>query len=213
MNISLHNLVPGYLPDDVIEASGVWNQEHELKRGERIGVCGPSGRGKSTLMKILCGLQRDYAGTLFYGGEAMDQQGIGTWPGLRKGHISTVLQDFFLFEDANGYVNLDLLPVLAPDVTRDRVEDWVQRLGLIDLMKREVATWSQGQKQRLALLRALAAPSDWLLLDEPFSHLDSGTQQVTAALISEVCDERGSGWVVSHLEAEPEIACDRGLKV
>ena len=211
--MSLHHIIPGYLDPSVIKESGVWDSTLLWPPGGRISVFGPSGRGKSTLIKILSGMEHGYTGELKLGGRSIPRGTVSPWPRLRSQSLSLVLQSFELFPDANGMENLSLLPAWDHNVSAETVDAWSRKLGLHSLLGRPVRTWSQGQQQRLTILRALVAPSQWLLLDEPFSHLDPASRDAAAELILNVCTQRGTGWILTHLKPEPELPCTEFLRI
>lgn len=213
MRIHLQELAPDYLGDAVTASSQVWRESLSWDPGTRVGIQGPSGRGKSSLIRILCGLERHYRGSLCYGDREMRPDRVAPWPEIRRTGVAALLQQFHLMPDDTGRENLLLVPLRAEDATDQAVAAWAERLEIHDLLGRPVRTWSQGQQQRLALLRALISPVHWLLLDEPFSHLDSRTREAAVALICELADQRGTGWVITHLEAEPELPCTVRLQV
>ena len=133
----------------------------------------PSGWGKTTLLRVLMGLETPTSGSV---------QGVG--------RVSAVFQEDRLCPQLNAVQNVALvLPGLEIQY-KEQIETCFQQLGLDSTaFVLPARTLSGGQKRRVALLRALLAPSDTLLLDEPFTGMDPETLQIAAALIR----ERGGG--------------------
>ena len=212
-DLTLKALRPTYLDEAVCAASCCWGETLTWKEGARVGVQGPSGQGKSTLIRILCGIETAYTGSFAYGSTEVVRGRVASWPRLRSQVVSVVLQDLRLVPEWSGEENLRLVPVWADGVDRATINDWSERLEIQELLGRAVETWSKGQAQRLAILRALISPARWLLLDEPFSHLDALRTREAVTLIEDVSEARGQGWVVTHLDADPELPCEQVVQV
>ena len=157
----------------------------------------PSGWGKTTLLRILMGLERPTAGQV---------QGVG--------RVAAVFQEDRLCPQLNAVQNVALVLPGAETQYKEQITADFQLLGMdaaaLDLPARKL---SGGQKRRTALLRALWAPSDTLLLDEPFTGMDPDTLQRAAALLRQRCADkpvllathdreaiRALGWPVIELE-------------
>lgn len=148
-------------------------EDLDLTLAEPAVLWAPSGWGKTTLLRVLMGLETPTSGSV---------QGVG--------RVSAVFQEDRLCPQLNAVQNVALvLPGLETQY-KEQIETCLQQLGLdstaLVLPARKL---SGGQKRRVALLRALLAPSDTLLLDEPFTGMDPETLQKAAALIR----ERGGG--------------------
>ena len=127
-------------------------------------IMGPSGCGKSTLGNILLGLlPPDY----------------GTVKGLNGKRLAAVFQEDRLCENRSALSNIRL--VCPPAVTRDEIEQALIETGLKDALSKPVSALSGGMRRRTAILRALFAPSDFILMDEPFKGLDKDTKELLLA--------------------------------
>ena len=139
----------------------------EVEPGTIVALLGPSGCGKTTLLRILAGLERPDAGTVVVGG-----RDITSVPPERR-NVGMVFQDWALFPHMTVERNVGYgIPKRDPD-RRQRIDDALALVGLTGLGDRLPATLSGGQQQRVALARALAPRPSVLLLDEPFSNLDT----------------------------------------
>ena len=131
-----------------------------LQAGTITGLMAPSGSGKTTLLRILMGLDRPQRGEI---------------TGLDGLRVSAVFQEDRLCENLNAAANIRLV---TPTLTLETVEASLQAVGLGDSSRQPVRELSGGQKRRVAILRALLAQYDLLLLDEPVRGLDAATKQV-----------------------------------
>ncbi len=136
-------------------------------------VMAPSGAGKTTLLRILLGL------------EAADS---GTVTGAEAWRWAAVFQEDRLLEHLDALGNLRF--VLGPDLDGSGAEDLLEELGLGDVGGKAVREYSGGMKRRLALARALLAPSDALALDEPFTGLDGENQARAVACVLRAASEK-----------------------
>lgn len=213
MRIELQQIRPNFLGAEAIRTSEVWNTTLAFNTSEKIVLWGPSGQGKSTFLRILYGLEIDYEGSLVFDEERLSGGDYRRWPGIRAEKLSLVSQDFRLFEGTSGWDNLKLLPQWAPNIDKTTIEGWAKTLGIETLLNRFPSTWSKGQQQRFTLLRAIVSPFDWILLDEPVSHLDPESAAQSLALMQSVCADRRAGWLVTQQTDDPGLVPDRIFRV
>ena len=156
---------------------------HVFPAGRTTVVMGPSGRGKTTLLRLLLGLEPPDKGTI---------------KGLEGARLSAVFQEDRLCERISAAANLRLV---QPRLTRGAAEDLLARMGLGEAARQPAGELSGGMKRRVALLRALAADYDALLADEPFQGLDADTKAGAMAFFRERTAGR-TVLLVTHDEAE-----------
>jgi ABC-2 type transport system ATP-binding protein len=174
----------------------------EVAAGEVHGFLGPNGAGKSTAIRVLLGLLRADAGeTRLLGGDP--------WRDAATLHrrLAYVPGDVSLWPNLSGGECLDLLGRLRGGLDPARRDALVQRFGL-DLTKRG-RSYSKGNRQKVALVAALAADVELLLLDEPTSGLDPLMEAEFQACVREFRDAGGTVLLSSHILAEVESLCDR----
>ena len=188
MLIELNKVVPNPLPDKIIKTSEIWNLHLRIEPQSKILISAQSGMGKSTLLHLIYGLRQDYTGQLLIEGQPVKQFTFVQWEQWRRRSISLVFQDLRLFPHLSAHENLELIPDINPSAPS--VEEMVNRLGLEPHLQQPVSTLSHGQRQRIAIIRALRKPFRLLLLDEPFSHLDESNQNLASELIKEVVEQR-----------------------
>ena len=201
MQLSLQGVVPLPLLDKMNNyQSGLWKGTLSFKKGEYIFIQAPSGTGKTTLVHILYGLRKDFEGNVTWDTTAMSNAGNEALAQLRTNNISIIFQDMRLFPELTAWENIDIKRKLINTVTTEQANEWLDRLGLKDKKKSLAATMSYGEQQRVAIVRALMQPFEWLLMDEPFSHLDHANTTKAIALIGEVVKQHNAGMILADLD-------------
>ncbi len=211
--LTLHDVVPAPIRGRISADSDVWGTTLEIQRGEACQVVAPSGRGKSTLMHVLYGLRTDYSGTVRIDGDDVAEFDRNTWADVRQRRIAIVFQDLGLFLHLTGAENIRVKTALRSSVTDDDVGAMCDRLGIAGILDQPCAHMSYGERQRVAIARALTQPFEWLLLDEPFSHLDPANIALACELVREACETRGAGCLVASLDADDRLAYDRKVRL
>ena len=179
----------------------------EVTAGEIVALLGPSGCGKTTLLRTIAGLERQQAGTVRLGDRILDDGTRFVPPERRR--IGMVFQDGALFP------HLDVGQNVAYGLPRaerrsSRVADTLELVGLADMVDRMPGSLSGGQQQRVALARALAPRPGVLLLDEPFSSLDTSLRVQVRNEIHHLLLELGVTTVfVTHDQEEAFVLGDR----
>lgn len=143
------------------------NLSFAIQKGDRVAICGKNGSGKSTLVKVLCGLLKDYKGSLILNGKALSGYAMDEW---RK-QIAYAEQDPYLFS-GSGKDNIRLGNLTA---SNEQVEELLDVLNIGYLSEKQIsmkAELSGGEKQKISIARALLKDTPILILDEPTNHLD-----------------------------------------
>src|SRR5690625_2399133 len=165
MSVVLQNLTKRFGP-----VTAVRDLSMQLEKSESVAILGRSGCGKSTVLRLVAGLERPDEGQVFISG-----RNVTSVPADRRG-VGMVFQDYALFPHLNVQQNVDF-GLREQGWTRaeanHRTAELLELVGLAGLEKRKVDALSGGQQQRVALARALAPRPELLLLDEPFSNLDT----------------------------------------
>lgn len=170
-----------------------------LQKGESLALLGPSGGGKTTLLRLVMGFIAPTDGTLSWGGAQFSGPGSIRVPTERR-RFGMVFQEAALFPHLNVTENVAFgLNRLDRTARKARTEEWLLRLGLEALRRRPVQALSGGERQRVALARAFAAQPELLLLDEPFSNLDRLVRtELLDALRTVLNDTRTTSILVTH---------------
>ena len=173
---------------------------------EIVALLGPSGSGKSSLLRCIAGVQSPDSGTIMWAGED-----IAPVPAHRR-RIGLVFQDPLLFphRDVAGNVGFGL----PPEGRAQRVAELLELVGLPGFEHRDVATLSGGEAQRIALARALAPRPRLLLLDEPFGALDRDLRDRLAVDVRALLRDQGTPAVhVTHDREEADLIADRIVRL
>ena len=149
-----------------------------IRRGEFTAIVGPSGSGKTTLLNILCGLDLPSSGEIRISGRPLSELSGSGLARFRRDHIGLVFQAYNLIPVLTVMENIEyvmLLQGLSVRERKDRVRDFLTRIGLEGKEKRFPSELSGGQQQRVAIARAMVSQPDIILADEPTANLDSET--------------------------------------
>ncbi len=202
MIISFSDVVPAFLAGTTNLNSEVWGNSFTLPAGKGVLVKAQSGKGKTTFLSYLFGSRKGYAGSIAFEGKDIKSFDLDHWSALRQQHLSMVIQDLRLFENLSVRENLSLKLNLHKPPGMNEAEQMLKQLGVGEFMDRECRTLSLGQQQRVAIVRSLCQPFSWLLMDEPFSHLDEQNTALAMQLIKERCAANGAGYIISSLGSE-----------
>ncbi len=172
-----------------------------VEAGTKLGIRGPSGAGKSTLLNALSGLL-DVEGRVTWGETALSALPAGARAAFRAKHLGLIFQDFLLFEELSSGANAGLAALFSPArdraATRHTAQDHLDRLG-VPQGDRSVASFSGGERQRVAVARALASDPAVLLADEPTAALDRATADRLIADLVALSTQGGKTFIaVSH---------------
>ena len=185
-----------------------------VTRGETVGLVGPSGSGKSSLLMLMGGLERATGGSVMALGHDLTAMGEDALARFRRGNMGVVFQSFHLIPTMTALENVALPMELAG--TRDayaRATAELQAVGLGPRINHYPAQMSGGEQQRVALARAAAPRPAILLADEPTGNLDGVNGQAIMDLLFGLRDRHGATLVlVTHA---PELAarCDRVIRL
>ncbi|WP_254424734.1 ATP-binding cassette domain-containing protein [Capnocytophaga sp. oral taxon 878] len=208
MNIKLENIKPTYMSGEEISSSDIYLQRGvEFEQGQRYLIRAQSGQGKTSLLNFIYGASFQYDGTITYDGH-FDKKEV---QGYRIDTLSYVYQDLKLFPTLTAFENIELKNSLTGYKTEAEIKALIDRVGLGHKCDTLVQTLSLGQRQRIALIRALCQPFKFLLLDEPFSHLDEVNTAILVDIIEEELKDRGAGLLVTSLGGNEYFRYDKKL--
>lgn len=189
------------------------NVSIELSKGQVLAVVGPSGGGKSTLLRVLAGLERPKAGMITINGKKVYDK--HTFVNPEKRGVGMLFQDYALFPHMTVKKNIEY--GISNLRTSDRKERVIEVLKLVNLggyEGRYPHELSGGQQQRIALARALAPRPDVLLLDEPFSNLDSHLLERVREELFEIVRRVGITTVmVTHNPEDAQTQADKVVRI
>lgn len=185
-----------------------------VKQGESVGLVGPSGSGKSSLLMLMGGLERATSGQVHALGQDLTAMGEDQLARFRRGNMGIVFQSFHLIPTLTAHENVALpLEIAGQADARGRAKAELAAMGLGGRLGHYPAELSGGEQQRVALARASVVRPTILLADEPTGNLDSATGAAIMELLFGLRDRHGATLVlVTHA---PELAgrCDRVVRM
>lgn len=213
MTIELDHIIPIPLKDRFKDRpSDIWNHFLQIDSTEFIKVKAPSGTGKTTLIHILYKLRNDYEGNVLINSNPLRDIKEDKLADLRQSGISVVFQDLRLFPNLTARENIELNRVLQkPFYGPEKIDMMAEELGISHILEQSARLCSYGEQQRVAIIRALMQPFEWLIMDEPFSHLDHANTRIAASLITKECSNRKAGFLITDLDEDSHFDYSRKL--
>lgn len=193
--------------------SEVWRQELIFSKNTLTLVEAASGKGKSTFCSYILGYRHDYSGQIFFDGSDIRQFNTRDWTMVRTSQVSMLFQELRLFPELTALENVLIKNRLTDYKSKEEILRWFDRLGIADKCNVRVGQMSFGQQQRVALMRALAQPFDFIVADEPISHLDDDNSAVMARLMMEEAHRQGAGVIVTSIGKHMQLEYDRVLRL
>ena len=211
--IELHKVLPKVFAGREDDNSEVWLREVTLERGKHYLISAESGTGKSSLCSYLYGFRTDYTGSIAFDGADIRHLGVNEWCRLRSRHIAYLPQELRLFPELTAMENVELANRLNGFKTRQQILQLFEQLGIADKTDSPVARLSIGQQQRVAIIRTLCQPCDFILLDEPVSHLDTANNRIVAEMVTAEALAQGAGIISTSVGNNVLIAVDKEFKL
>lgn len=176
-----------------------------IGKGEVVSITGPSGAGKTTLLQIMGSLDKPDGGHVFYNGQDITRMGEKELSAFRCRHIGFVFQFHQLLPEFTALENITIPMLIAGQGMRQanaRAKELLEMLGLTDRAEHKPSELSGGEKQRIAVARALANQPDVILADEPSGSLDTKNKEELHKLFFNLRDRLGQTFViVTHEES------------
>ncbi len=213
MDIYFENVMPHPLASIKHASDSIWGNKTHLKSGKKILLNASSGKGKSTFSMTVFGVRSDYEGTIRYNDKDIKTLSVDEWVEIRQTKISTVFQDLQLFHNLTVKENLLLKNSLTDFKTEAEIRQLIDGFGIDFKWNERCGLLSMGQQQRVAIVRALCQPFEWIILDEPFSHLDENNSRKCLEVIATECDNQKAGFVLTSLDDDNRFAYDYELKL
>ncbi|MGM0445885.1 MAG: ABC transporter ATP-binding protein [Bacillota bacterium] len=169
-----------------------------IKNGKTLSILGESGSGKSTILRLIAGLEKPSKGKILIDGEIMNGNNTFIPPEKRK--VGMVFQDYALFPHMSVYENINFgISDLPKDIRKNKITDTLKLVELLEFKDKYPHQISGGQQQRTALARAIVTEPKILLLDEPFSNLDTNLKHNIRNKLSKIISKINiTTIIVSH---------------
>ena len=211
--IVFRNVLPQVFANRTDLQSDVWQCEVSFERGHLYLVEAASGQGKSTFCSYVVGYRNDYTGQVMFDDTDTRRMKLSQWTEMRKSHISHLFQELRLFPELTAMENVEIKNKLTGFKSRRQIEQWFEMLGIADKMDAKIGRMSFGQQQRVALIRSLVQPFDFLLADEPISHLDDDNSRIMGEIMMQEAKSQGAGVIVTSIGKHIDLNYERVLKL
>lgn len=176
----------------------------DVRAGEVFGFLGPNGSGKTTTIRMLTSLIRPTAGEVLICGDDLVRH-----PERALRHVGSIVENPEMYDFMTGWENLEHFARMQKGITRQRIAEVTEIVGLTQRIHDKVKTYSLGMRQRLGIAQALLNRPKLLILDEPTNGLDPLGIKELRAFIRNLADEGMALFISSHLLSEIQLMCDR----
>ncbi len=213
MEFTLNHIIPHPLNDLSFNKESVWDNELSISSNQSYIIKANSGKGKSTFISLLYGLRSDFNGELKINNKNSKSLTIKEWSELRTNKLSIVFQDMRLFDDLPLWDNLMVKNELTKHKSEAQITEYINLLGLDGKQHQLCGTLSLGQQQRVAIIRSLLQPFEFLLMDEPFSHLDETNTKLALDIIKHECNNQQASFLISSLGSNHHLTNVKALTI
>ena len=191
----------------------VWHQDLFFRKGEMYLIEAASGTGKSSLCSYIYGYRNDYQGIINFDETNIKAYSVKQWVDLRKHSLSMLFQDLRIFTELSALENVQLKNNLTGCKKKKEILSFFEQLGIADKINVKAGKLSFGQQQRVAFIRALCQPFDFLFLDEPISHLDDDNSRIMGELIIAEAKAQGAGVIATSIGKHIELPYNHTLQL
>jgi len=212
-SITFHSVLPQVFSRQSDLQSEIWNTDVTFEKGHLYLIEADSGKGKSTFCSYILGYRHDYSGEVRFDDRVSRVFKVKEWVEIRLRHIAFLFQELRLFPELTAYENVKIKNDLTGTKTREEILNWFERLGIADKVDQKVGLMSFGQQQRVAMMRALAQPFDFILADEPISHLDANNSRIMGEIMMEEAKRQGAGVIVTSIGKHMDLNYEKILKL
>ena len=211
--IHLDNVLPEVFAQRDNLSSEVWKQHVTFNKGHLYLVEADSGMGKSTFCSYVIGYRHDYTGRISFDNDDTHEFRMTDWIRIRRRHISHLFQELRLFPELTAYENVEIKNKLTNFKSKKEITDWFDALGIGDKLDAKIGHMSFGQQQRVAMIRDLVQPFDFILADEPISHLDDTNSRAMGDIMMSEAKRQGAGVIVTSIGKHIDLNYEQTLKL
>lgn len=209
----MENILPAVFAGRENIVSDVWRKKLSFAKGKSYLIEAASGTGKSSLCSFIYGYRKDYEGIISFDSTDIRNLSGDDWTGVRQQAIGMMFQELRLFPELTAAENVTLKNNLTHFMAEKQIREWFSMLGIEDKWNEPVGQMSFGQQQRVAFIRMLCQPSDFLFMDEPVSHLDDANSKIMGDILSAEIRERGVGVIVTSIGRRLNMDYDVEIKL
>ena len=211
--IHFKNVVPNVFSERKDLHSDVWANDITFDKGGLYLVEADSGKGKSTFCSYIVGYRHDYVGHVLFDDTDTIDFSVSQWVDARRHNISPLFQELRLFPELTAMENVQIKNKITGFKSEKQIIDWFDMLGIADKINAKVGRMSFGQQQRVAMIRSLVQPFDFILADEPISHLDDRNAEIMANIMMEEANRQGAGVIVTSIGKHMNLNYERTVKL
>lgn len=211
--IHLTNILPDVFMQRNDLQSDIWCKDVEIEKGSTYLIEANSGTGKSSLLSFIYGYRKDYQGEILFDDANTREFSSAKWIDIRKKHISLLWQELRLFPELTAMENIRIKNNLTGYQKKSKVKEWFEMLGIADKKETLIGQMSYGQQQRVALIRALCQPFDFLFIDEPISHLDDSNAEIMGNILMTEAKRQGAAVVATSIGRHIDIDYDKTFRL
>lgn len=193
--------------------SEVWQQDIRFEKGKSYLIEAASGTGKSSLCSFIYGYRNDYQGTIRFGETDIRSYSIRQWVDIRDRSLGMLFQELRVFPELTALDNVLLKNKLTGFKKKKEILGLFEALDMSDKINEKAATLSFGQQQRVAFIRSLCQPFDFILLDEPVSHLDDVNSKLMGELLYNEVTAQEAGVIITSIGKQMNYTYDHILKL
>lgn len=212
-SISFQSVMPHVFSqrDDIV--SELWFKNVTFDKGHLYLVEADSGKGKSTFCSYVVGYRHDYTGSVLFDDRDTRSLKVREWVDIRRRHVSHLFQELRLFPELTAMENVEIKNKLTGYKSKEQIVQWFDMLGIGDKLNSKVGFMSFGQQQRVAMIRALVQPFDFILVDEPISHLDDNNARIMGDIMMSEAKRQGAGVIVTSIGKHMDLNYERVIKL
>lgn len=186
---------------------------HRVRQRKALSDRGFLGTGKSSLCSYIYGYRRDYQGIISFDGRNIRSFSVGEWADVRKHSLSILFQELRIFPELTALENVLLKNRLTNHKKKKEILALFEATGIPDKTDERAGKLSFGQQQRVAFIRSLCQPFDFIFLDEPISHLDNDNSAIMSRLLMEEAGKQGAGIIVTSIGKHLELEYDETFRL
>ncbi|WP_418699261.1 ATP-binding cassette domain-containing protein [Bacteroides sp.] len=212
-SIHLRQTLPQVFAERDAITSDVWHQDITFCKGKRYLIEAASGTGKSSLCSYIYGYRRDYQGIINFDERNIRSLSVDEWVEIRQHSLSILFQELRIFSELTTFENIQLKNRLTNYKKKKDILALFEVLGIADKTHEKAGKLSFGQQQRVAFIRSLCQPFDFIFLDEPISHLDDDNGGIMSRILTEEAEHQGAGVIVTSIGKHLQLEYDSVYKL
>ena len=212
-SIHFKYVIPQVFASREQQDSEIWQQDVVFEKGRLYLVEADSGKGKSTFCSYIQGYRNDFSGQLLFDDVDVKSLKVSDWVNIRERHISLLFQELRLFPELTAMENVEIKNKLTGFKPGAQIDEWFDMLGIGDKRDAKVGRMSFGQQQRVAMIRALVQPFDFILADEPISHLDDSNSAIMGKILMDEAHMQGAGVIITSIGKHMNLDYDQIIKL